>query len=41
MDSSKKDINGLDALNYAIRYNNPECVKFLMLEIANTEEIHN
>ena len=40
IDINKKDINNQDALAYAIKYNNVECVKILMLSLAGVEEDH-
>lgn len=40
IDINKKDINGHDALAYAIKYNHGECVKILMLSLAGVDDWH-
>lgn len=36
-DVNYRDINRTSALDYAIKYNNAECIKILMLFLANIE----
>lgn len=40
LDPSATDLNGYDALYYAIKYNNPECLKALALNMSPIEQIH-
>lgn len=39
-DVNSKDISGLTALAYAIKYNSAECVKLIMLEVVQPEQEH-